>query len=194
MTRRLILLSLLTAGFAFGDLYDFSFSPTTGSVQAVSFELNLADPLADGLLSFTPFDVVENGNTELITQGSTGVIDYSGTDVRCFVFGTANATIGPGNCDVGVTGPPLSLFLGFNFVPIPASSMNSPGTYTTESDQFLIWGGTDPDFPNGVFGRGNMSLTISAVPEPSSRSLILAALGFAILAMAVRRLPDPNRL
>ncbi len=188
MTKRLVPLSILSAGVAFGDIYDFSFSPTLGPVQAASFELNVAGPLADGLLSFTPFSVVENGNTELITQGSTGVFDYFGTDVRCFVFGTANAALGPGNCGIGVDElSPLSLFLGFNFVPIPASSMTNAGTYTTQSDQFVGWGGTDPAFPNGVFGRGNMTLTITEAPEPATGSLTFAGLGFAAFLAAVDR-------
>jgi hypothetical protein len=62
--------------------------------------------------------------------------------------------------------------------------MNGPGTFTTSNDQFLVWGGTDPDFPNGVFGRGNMTLTIAAIPEPSSATLALTGLGFFVMLVA----------
>ncbi len=160
-------------------LYDFTFTPTLGPVEAVSFEFSSPNFVTSGPLSIAPFAVIEGAHTQTITQGSTGLVDVSGTDIRCFVFGTANAVIGPGGCDIGVNLSTLSLFLAFNFTPLPASSMNGLGTYTTSNDQFLVWGGTDPDFPNGVFGRGNMSLTISQVPEPSSAVLVLS--DFAVL-------------
>jgi hypothetical protein len=177
---------LLAALPAFGSyMYDFSYTPTTGPVQSVSFEIDSAGIPLNGAFSFTPFNVVEGSNTESITQGYADVIDLSGTDYMCFAFGTANAFLGPG-CSAGVNNPPLSLFLGFNFFPLPASSMNVPGTYNTSSDQFLDWGGTDPAFPNGVFGRGNMSLTITATPEPSSRTIVFAGL-VSLLALATAK-------
>ena len=182
--RMALVLVLLGKAALASFIYDFSFTPTVGSIHAVSFEFTSTNLIMTGPLSFAPFDVNESAHIQTISKGAAGVINVGGTDIRCFVFGTADTELEP-PCGIGSNNPPLSLFLAFNFTPIPAAAMNGPGSFTTANDQFLVWAGTDPDFPNSAFGRGNITLTISAVPEAASANL--AFMGLTFLAVLVVR-------
>src|SRR5258708_6343810 len=81
-----------------GYVYDYSYPPTLGPVHAVSFTFTSTNLITAGPLSFAPFNVIEGAHTQTVSQGSAGLLNLGGPDIRCFVFGTANAVLGPGAC------------------------------------------------------------------------------------------------
>jgi hypothetical protein len=182
---RLVLLALLGGSCAFSDVIDqFAFTPTVGSLDAFTFDIVSPDFLAPGALSFAPFTVTDSEGDHTITQGSAGTLTESNVNYLCLDFGSANAVIGPG-CTAGANPPNDAVYFALNFYPLPASDMDQVGVYSIASDQYFVFGGIE-DGSFDVFARGNMTLTVTQTPEPSTIPTVCVAVGCLLLSRLSR--------
>jgi hypothetical protein len=165
-----ILLTFSAAAARAGALtYDFTFTPTSGPVEAFEFSFVVPSFVTNGQSpAFTPFTITDGTNSATITQ------DLFVSDLNsCFEFGTAvNASLG--DCTTAYSGAGGGTLYFTISTPPPAAT----GTYALGGIAgFTIPGNsTDSSF-------GNVNLTISNTPEPGSALLLLC--GIAVMLAGV---------
>jgi hypothetical protein len=138
---------------------------------------------------FTPFSITDAEGSHLITQGNSSIFTTGGTSSLCLDFGTADSVIGPG-CNAGGS-TPNEVYFAFNFYPFPISDMDQPGVYTITSDQYFVLGGEEDG--NDVYARGDITLTVTETPEPSTTPVIAVALGYLLFDQRRRRALNQSR-
>jgi len=173
-------------------IYTFSYSAVTGPIHSFSFSFESPTFVTD-LTSpaFTPFTVTDGANDWTFTQDLVSVVDPSGLNFGCFVFGTQFAGLGGppplfGPCSFSVGGPGVSE-AAFEFLlndGLPTASGVYParsfsGAFDTPTGFEFIG-----DLNNAANPTGDMVLTIS--PEPSSLSLMAAVLLLTSIRFARR--------
>ena len=168
-----VLLSALAPTARAGQLYSFSFTPSSAPMDAFAFSFTAPDFVTTGeSLAFTPFTITDGANSAILTMGIAETNPPGSEPVSCFDFLTASNSFfilpcGFGFSDTG--GVPAMDF--FNALP------TADGTYSTTDADAEISGGND-------IISGTVNLTVSSVssaPEPSSAILIgpiLLAVGY----------------
>jgi len=136
--------------------------------------------MTPGVLTFSPFNITDGSGSHLITQGYLSAFTVGSVNVPCFDFGTAEAIVGP-TCMAGAN-PPNGDYFGFNFFPLSFGDISQPGTYSTQSDQYFVFGGIENNNLD-VFGRGNLTLTVTETPEPTMAPAVAFGVGLMLLRL-----------
>jgi len=171
-----------------GVIYTFSYAAVRGPVHSFSFSFESPTFVTD-LTSpaFTPFTVTDGANNWTFTKDLASVVDPSGLNIGCFVFGTQFAGIGGppplfGPCSFSVGGPGVSEaafeFLLNGGLPMAAGvypARSFSGAFDTPTGFEFIGDINDPTNPTG-----NMVLSVS--PEPSSLSFMLVGVSFVLMS------------
>jgi hypothetical protein len=151
---------------------NYLFSAAPDGFQPFSFSFDTPSFLAAGeAFSFAPFNISDGTTTWLITHGSTTTLSTQG---RCFLFGTADATLPSGagvQCSLGApaTGANFWFFDGATSLPTAPGTIN--GLYVT------VFAGASPASGGS---DSNGQLTVSAVPEPAQYLLLLTGLAAVV--------------
>jgi hypothetical protein len=171
-----------------GVIYTFSYSAVTGPIQSFSFSFDSPTFVTDlSSPPFTPFTVTDGVNNWTFTKDLVSVVDPSGLNFGCFVFGTQFAGLGGppplfGPCSFSVGGPGVSE-AAFDFIMNGGLPM-APGVYPARefSGAFDTAAGFEfiGDMNNPTNPTGDMILSIS--PEPSSLSLMAAVASLVLMS------------
>jgi hypothetical protein len=195
LTRAVVLsIALLVAVHARAGsiIYTFDYTANAGgAVHSFSFSLDPVSSLItappDSTPAFSPFDVTDGVNTLLMTQDLVG---FSTSPVvrGCFGFGSVNALLSAGGCGGGRQGTDPGGYFSVGFAGSLPVTLGQPIT----ADYFggnLYFTSTATPINRTT---GSMTLTISAVPEPSSIALVCS--GMALWGFMVwRRLHRDTR-
>src|SRR5947208_861130 len=92
-------------------LYTFNYIAISGPIKSFDFSVKSSDFLTDGSSpAFDPFIVNDGLNAWFFTQDLVSVVNPTGLNYGCFVFGTSGAQLGGppplfGPCSFAVGGP-----------------------------------------------------------------------------------------
>lgn len=164
-----VLLLILAASARADELYSFSFTNTGGPIESFSFSFTVPTFVTAGESpSFTPFTITDGTNSVTLTED----LAVAGIGFGDFEFGTSTgSTLESG----GITwSPPDGGAIIFDLASLPTAD----GTYSFEATGGGFYYASGEDLLDGT-----ATLTISAVPEPTSVILMSPMLlGLALVA------------
>lgn len=177
--------------------YDFSYTPTSGSIQAFSFDIVSSTYLTEGSLNFASFSITDGTNVWDIVQGEeTNVALYTGgpATTPCFALATDPSsavlqTSGACAVNLGMDTAPGAAGILFSYVGAPAFPLSSSGMYEATATIFIGPVGTGDSYvPGSTVGQGAMTLDVTSDPPPDPVSTpeprLTAALALCFLSMA----------
>lgn len=167
-------------------IYNFDFAPSSGPIQAFTFQFQSPDFLGVGPISFSPFNITDGATTFVVTRGVAGVNQIS----SCFLFATANTSnLGiHSDCTGGFDfSPPTGALLIFTFcqnpcTPVPPPQLPTiPGTYITPLVTIFETGIPEDSQSHGVV---TLMVTDTSIPEVPTSLLLGTGFG-ALLTLRV---------